>query len=534
MPDVSDIAGLPDWLKAILSQQSGAPGGGLFSGGDVPAPQNIGLLAGGPPAFTSVNPNAPAFQTGPTAVQDQYADVPLPPRRPADASMFQANASDVTSSPASLAPPSRPNANVEGTPASGAPEAVASAAPQSPGLGGYLGKASDLIGSIYGAGGPGDALIALGLSNRTGGASVQALNSMNANRASQANVALKQLDYANKLKATNSSYDYLIRQGVDPATARAATEQAAVGNTEPLKTLFNQYSGPDRYKFLTTGAGDNIAVDMFNPGKPAIPVGPQGGKPELTDVPVGYKDGLPLFQKGYVSKGAAIGPNGEGATLIGQPFTKQPEVSVNTGLNPIVQGAGKAFMDRATAAQAAADEIRALHDARSQLDKPGGIISGFRAGDRVAMQQLAGLFGADTSRVQNSQTFEGAMKPVIMAALGGSLGTGVSNADRDFLQRAAGGDIRLDEGAIRRLSDIMEKAARGKIQRANEEADKYIKLNPEVAKFAPSIKTDMPPEYKPPGQDQPAGLPPNARKAPDGNFYVPDPGRPGKYLMWRP
>jgi hypothetical protein len=57
MPLETDSGYLPDWLKAILSQQSGASGGGLFSGGDAPAPQNIGLLAGGPPAFTSVNPS---------------------------------------------------------------------------------------------------------------------------------------------------------------------------------------------------------------------------------------------------------------------------------------------------------------------------------------------------------------------------------------------------------------------------------------------------------------------------------------------
>lgn len=28
--------------------------------------------------------------------------------------------------------------------------------------------------------------------------------------------------------------------------------------------------------------------------------------------------------------------------------------------------------------------------------------------------------------------------------------------------------------------------------------------------------------------------PPDARKAPDGNYYIPDPNRPGKYMMWNP
>src|SRR5947199_3306524 len=117
----TDSGYLPDWLKAILSQQSGASGSGLFSGGDVPAPQNIGLLAGGPPAFASVNPDAPAFQTGPTAVQDQYANVPLPPRRPNDPTSFQAMA-PVQSDPQDINTPTpdQPNSNVIGTQASGA------------------------------------------------------------------------------------------------------------------------------------------------------------------------------------------------------------------------------------------------------------------------------------------------------------------------------------------------------------------------------------------------------------------------------
>lgn len=36
------------------------------------------------------------------------------------------------------------------------------------------------------------------------------------------------------------------------------------------------------------------------------------------------------------------------------------------------------------------------------------------------------------------------------------------------------------------------------------------------------------------GNDAPPnGVPSNARRAPDGNFYVPDPNRPGKYMMWK-
>jgi hypothetical protein len=157
-----------------------------------PGPMNIGP-GGAEPSFTGVNPTALFTANGPSAVQG--TDVPLPPRRPNDLTSFQA-----TADPREInaPPPGRPNANVIGTPSSGAPEVTAQ---QSPGLGGYLGKASDLIGSIYGAGGPGDALIALGLSNRTGGASIQALNAGILNRSKQAELALKQAEANDKIRA---------------------------------------------------------------------------------------------------------------------------------------------------------------------------------------------------------------------------------------------------------------------------------------------------------------------------------------------
>lgn len=35
------------------------------------------------------------------------------------------------------------------------------------------------------------------------------------------------------------------------------------------------------------------------------------------------------------------------------------------------------------------------------------------------------------------------------------------------------------------------------------------------------------------GAGKPAGIPPEYKQAPDGNYYAPDPSRPGKYLMWK-
>jgi hypothetical protein len=490
MPLETDSGYLPDWLKAILSQQSGASGGGLFSGGDAPAPQNIGLLAGGPPAFTSVNPSAPAFQTGPTTVQDQYANVPLPPRRPADLRDFQAISPAGAPQDINTPPAGQPNSNVVGTQASGAPEVTAQQA-QGPG---FLSKASDLIGSIYGAGGPGDALIALGLSNRTNGASIQALNSMILNQSRQSELALKQAEANDKIKAIAGNVA-LVRRLYPNLSDQEIS--AFARNPEMMKQIGQVAAPMEQWSAPYKDSDGNLSVRHLRTGDTKILV--KSPDPQLVDLATGKygPNGQQEFIKAWVGKGengAAVSAD----SAVGAPFTKQPEVSVNTAIDPMLEGAGKLFMDQTKTAQSSADQIRSIHDARRALDGPGGVITGFRANDRLAMKQLATMLGADASSVENTQTFNAAMKPVIMASLGGSLGTGVSNADRDFLQRASGGDITLDEGAIRRILDINEKIARDKIERHNSKADQYVQSNPTLAKVAPTLKVDMPGEYQTP------------------------------------
>ena len=48
-----------------------------------------------------------------------------------------------------------------------------------------------------------------------------------------------------------------------------------------------------------------------------------------------------------------------------------------------------------------------------------------------------------------------------------------------------------------------------------------------------AMKRSSGPAYKPPASTRPAGLPQDAKQAPDGKWYSPDPTRPGKYLLWQ-
>jgi hypothetical protein len=53
----------------------------------------------------------------------------------------------------------------------------------------------------------------------------------------------------------------------------------------------------------------------------------------------------------------------------------------------------------------------------------------------------------------------------------------------------------------------------------------------EAAKIAAGRGAALVPEVKA-GNKPPTGAPPDAKQAKDGNWYSPDPKRPGKYLMW--
>ena len=61
--------------------------------------------------------------------------------------------------------------------------------------------------------------------------------------------------------------------------------------------------------------------------------------------------------------------------------------------------------------------------------------------------------------------------------------TQISNADREFAEKAAGGSISLDEGSITRLLDIMERASSVAIQGHMRRLDTvYPSDNPEYAR----------------------------------------------------
>lgn len=139
-----------------------------------------------------------------------------------------------------------------------------------------------------------------------------------------------------------------------------------------------------------------------------------------------------------------------------------------------------AVAESAASARAAATGLNGLAEAKRALD--GGMISGAGADTILGLQKVGAFLGVvDPSAIQNTETFRAAIAPQVAAVMKATVGsTQISNADRDFAERAAGGSISLDAGSISRLIDIMDRASRAAIASHN---DRLNAVYPEGGQF---------------------------------------------------
>ena len=201
----------------------------------------------------------------------------------------------------------------------------------------------------------------------------------------------------------------------------------------------------------------------------------------------------------------------------------ETSITVNSG-----GGSDKQVFDTmaasAESARSAVTGLRALQEAKAALD--GGIISGAFADNILALQKIGASFGVvDPATIQNTETFRSAIAPQIAAMLKATVGSAqISNADREFAEKAAGGSITLDEGSIRRLVAIMEKGSRAAVESHIERLNAVYPETPEGtynrerALFGISVPE---PVTEVPGSGSP-GTPP----APAGSTPSPQPAAP--------
>lgn len=150
---------------------------------------------------------------------------------------------------------------------------------------------------------------------------------------------------------------------------------------------------------------------------------------------------------------------------------------------------------KATQAKArdAASIISTIHQGRNLLDS--GMITGVGAEYVTkfgqALQQAGFTQGKDA--VSNTQAFTATMANSVAKQIKEfGAGTGLSDADREYAVKMAGGDITLDEKSIRKILNMNETAARNIIKNHNKSVKGIKSMIP--------LNIEEPPEYKNPRQ----------------------------------
>jgi plasmid stability protein len=150
-------------------------------------------------------------------------------------------------------------------------------------------------------------------------------------------------------------------------------------------------------------------------------------------------------------------------------------------------------------ASAARDEINALHQARAQLDMPGGIVAGKFANEALTMKKIGSFFNLPDAAVANTESFKAAIGSRVLALVKGlGAGAGISNADRDFAAAMAGGNITLDEKSIRRILDIGEQAARVRIAQHGKTVENAVSTTESLKPYKSNYLVEAPGAYRKP------------------------------------
>lgn len=114
-----------------------------------------------------------------------------------------------------------------------------------------------------------------------------------------------------------------------------------------------------------------------------------------------------------------------------------------------------------------AGQLTVLNEAMRML-KSGNVITGLGAEARLAAERALALAGDPKAkaRVADTETFQNVMARQVLDVIKG-LGANPSNADREFLQKIAAGDISLNDKTLERLIGIQQQQIRsveGKVE----------------------------------------------------------------------
>lgn len=213
--------------------------------------------------------------------------------------------------------------------------------------------------------------------------------------------------------------------------------------------------------------------------------------------------------------------------------TRAAAAANEAGLKTEAEGLARQGTERLgeirAAARLAGSEMSSLDALESQLAK---VNTGAFAQTRINLGKAASLLGlsdgAEVSAAEAAQSIANRLALQLRNPAGGEGMPGaMSDADREFLASTIP-SIANSEGGWRQMIEIRRRLARSAQEQA-QEAERFMRqggratdLPGHMAEWASqrSLFDDMSG-----GQSAPEGLPPGARQAPDGNFYVQQGGR---------
>jgi hypothetical protein len=176
----------------------------------------------------------------------------------------------------------------------------------------------------------------------------------------------------------------------------------------------------------------------------------------------------------------------------GRPATNIALNTERTFAGNVASNMAKQFTDNRDKASAAAAGIQALQEARALLDQ------GIYTGQMADLKLLGAKLGlGDTSKIGTTEAFQAAMGRQTLALVKNlGAGSGISNADREYAEKVAGGKITLNEESLRKIIDINERAQRGVIRGYNKEASRVAGA-PSLSGLPVDLMVNEPAPYKP-------------------------------------
>ncbi|MGB3834073.1 MAG: hypothetical protein WA975_19670 [Mesorhizobium sp.] len=206
---------------------------------------------------------------------------------------------------------------------------------------------------------------------------------------------------------------------------------------------------------------------------------------EMRAEAAGLQPGTPEYQKFMASGGR------EGSLVT---INNSPEGDVFAGMPKDIR---EEMFKRQGEAQDAADLIGITNQGLQLLDQ--GAITGAGSGAKVAAVKWAQSVGVPidgdiADAVNNAETYRAVMAQAVGKVIKNfGSGTGLSDADRQYAERLAGGDTTLNEPAIRRILAAGVKSAKSKIGNFNGMRDKVLSGD-----LSAILNVQEPPEYSAP------------------------------------